>query len=157
MYRAGKIHDVIVKPLKKYVDDRGWLVELFRQDEIDKQYYPVMSYVSQTLPGVTRGPHEHTTQTDYFAFVGPSDFKIYLWDHREDSSSKGIRMVVYAGENAPAIVIIPPGVVHAYKNIGTQPGWVFNAPNKLYAGWGKKERVDEIRHEDIPDSPFKLD
>ena len=157
MYRAGKIHDVIVKPLKKYVDDRGWLVELFRQDEIDKQYYPVMSYVSQTLPGVTRGPHEHVTQTDYFAFVGPSDFKIYLWDHREDSSSKGIRMVVYAGENAPAIVIIPPGVVHAYKNIGTQPGWVFNAPNKLYAGWGKKERVDEIRHEDIPDSPFKLD
>lgn len=157
MYRAGKIHDVIVKPLKKYVDDRGWLVELFRQDEIDKQYYPVMSYVSQTLPGVTRGPHEHVTQTDYFAFVGPSDFKIYLWDHREDSSSKGIRMVVYAGENAPAIVIIPPGVVHAYKNIGTQPGWVFNAPNKLYAGWGKKEPVDEIRHEDIPDSPFKLD
>lgn len=157
MYRAGKIHDVIVKPLKKYVDDRGWLVELFRQDEIDKQYYPVMSYVSQTLPGVTRGPHEHTTQTDYFAFVGPSDFKIYLWDHREESSSKGIRMVVYAGENAPAIVIIPPGVVHAYKNIGTQPGWVFNAPNKLYAGWGKKEPVDEIRHEDIPDSPFKLD
>ena len=157
MYRAGKIHDVIVKPLKKYVDDRGWLVELFRQDEIDKQYYPVMSYVSQTLPGVTRGPHEHVTQTDYFAFVGPSDFKIYLWDHREESSSKGIRMVVYAGENAPAIVIIPPGVVHAYKNIGTQPGWVFNAPNKLYAGWGKKEPVDEIRHEDIPDSPFKLD
>ncbi len=157
MYSVGKIHDVIIKPLKKFVDDRGWLVELFRQDELAKEHFPVMSYVSETLPGVARGPHEHVTQTDYFAFVGPSDFKIYLWDHRKDSPSYGIRMILFAGENAPTVVIIPPGVVHAYKNIGTRPGWVFNAPNQLYAGQGKKEPVDEIRHENIPDSPFSLD
>jgi dTDP-4-dehydrorhamnose 3,5-epimerase len=34
---------------------------------------------------------------------------------------------------------------------------VFNGPNRLYAGRGKKEPVDEIRHEDLQDGPFALD
>ena len=42
-------------------------------------------------------------------------------------------------------VWIPPGVVHAYRNVGTIPGLVFNSPNRLYAGYGKREPVDEIR------------
>ncbi len=157
MFKSGKIHDVIIKKLQKYVDDRGWLVELFRVDEIDETHAPAMSYVSQTYPGVTRGPHEHVDQTDYFAFVGPSNFKLYLWDNRQDSATYGIRMVVFLGEDNPGIAVIPPGVVHAYKNIGTGVGWVFNAPNRLYAGKDKKEKVDEIRHEDEVDSPFVPD
>jgi hypothetical protein len=28
-------------------------------------------------------------------------------------------------------------VVHAYRNVGDVPGLVFNAPNRLYVGWGK--------------------
>ena len=55
------------------------------------------------------------------------------------------------------MLIVPPGVVHAYKNIGTENGIVFNIPNRLYAGVGKKFPVDEIRHEDVADSPFRLD
>jgi dTDP-4-dehydrorhamnose 3,5-epimerase len=47
-------------------------------------------------------------------------------------------------------------VVHAYKNTGVVPGWVFNAPNRLYAGEGKRGPVDEIRHEDRADSPFVM-
>jgi dTDP-4-dehydrorhamnose 3,5-epimerase len=34
---------------------------------------------------------------------------------------------------------------------------VVNFPNRLFAGWGKKEPVDEVRHEDDPNSPFQLD
>ena len=62
-----------------------------------------------------------------------------------------------AGQSQPQLVIIPPGVVHAYKNVGEQPGWVFDCPNRLYAGHGKKEAVDEIRHEDRPGNPFEID
>ncbi len=156
-YEKGVIHDVVIKPLKKFIDERGWLCELYRQDELDAGQMPVMSYVSLTQPGVARGPHEHVDQTDYFAFFGPSNFKIYLWDSREDSPSFGKRMVFAAGQDSPAVVIIPPGVVHAYKNIGTEGGLVFNAPNRLFAGKNKAEPVDEIRHEDISGSPFQLD
>jgi dTDP-4-dehydrorhamnose 3,5-epimerase len=48
-------------------------------------------------------------------------------------------------------------VVHAYKNVSQLPGWVFNAPNRLYAGPGRREPVDEIRHEDKMGSPYPLD
>jgi dTDP-4-dehydrorhamnose 3,5-epimerase len=54
-------------------------------------------------------------------------------------------------------LIIPPGVVHAYKNVSSEPGLVFNCPNRLFKGPGRNDRVDEIRHEDDPASPFRLD
>ena len=54
-------------------------------------------------------------------------------------------------------VIVPAGVVHAYRNVGTMPGLVFNAPNRIYRGWGRKSPVDEIRHEDHPGCIFRVD
>ncbi len=156
-YTKGKIHDVVLKPLCKYIDERGWLAELFREDEIDASLMPVMAYISMTQPGIARGPHEHADQADCFCFIGPSNFKVYLWDARPDSPTRGNRQVIYAGVDSPVMVIVPPGVVHAYKNIGQENGIVFNAPNRLYAGKGKKSKVDEIRHEHVAGSPFCLD
>lgn len=151
------IHDVIIKPLRRYGDARGWLVELYREDEIGESIHPVMAYISQTLPGIVRGPHEHHDQTDYFAFIGPSDFELVLWDARPDSPTYGAQTRAVYGESQPCAVSIPPGVVHAYKNVGGVPGWVFNGPNRLYAGRGKKEPVDEIRHELDANSPYRVD
>jgi dTDP-4-dehydrorhamnose 3,5-epimerase len=157
MFKNGKIHDVVIRDLAKFVDDRGWLTELYRKDEIPEQFVPVMAYISLTLPDVARGPHEHVEQADYFGFIGPSDFKIFLWDNRPASPTYMVRQIVYAGENVPRTVIIPPGVVHAYKNAGGKTGMVINLPNALYAGKGKKQPVDEIRHETDPHSAFLLE
>jgi len=151
------IDDVIIKPLSQHADDRGWLIELYREDELPETVHPVMAYISQTLPGVVRGPHEHHGQTDYFAFVGPSDFELTLWDARAESPTFGVKTQNVYGASNPCAITIPPGVVHAYKNVGDQPGWVFNGPNRLYAGHGKTEPVDEIRHELDPNSPYQLD
>jgi dTDP-4-dehydrorhamnose 3,5-epimerase len=157
IFRDGRIHDVIIKPLTKYIDERGWLAELFREDEIDKAIMPAMAYVSMTQPGIARGPHEHADQTDCFCVFGPSNFKIYLWDLREGSPTCGVKQFFFAGLDAPKMVVVPPGVVHAYKNVGIENGLIFNAPNRLYAGKGKKSPVDEIRHESMEDSVFCLD
>jgi len=156
-YQDGEINGVVMWPLKFYTDARGWLVELFRQDELVQEWWPVMTYVSQTLPGVTRGPHEHVDQTDGFGFIGPSDFKLVLWDIRPGSTTRGRRMVVLVGASNPVAVWIPPGVVHAYRNVGDIPGLVFNAPNRLFAGQAKKEPVDEIRYEDAEPGRFPMD
>jgi len=157
VYVKGKIHDVTARPLSKFLDERGWLAELYRSDEIAAEVMPVMAYISMTQPGVARGPHEHADQTDYFCFIGPSNFKIYLWDARADSPTFGTRQVVYAGADSPCMVIVPPGVVHAYRNIGNDNGIVFNGPNRLYAGNGKRSPVDEIRHEEALGSAYLLD
>jgi dTDP-4-dehydrorhamnose 3,5-epimerase len=47
--------------------------------------------------------------------------------------------------------------VHAYQNIGAVDGIVINCPNRLYRGQGRREQVDEIRHEDDPNTPFRMD
>ena len=157
MFRDGVIKDVVWRPLNRYSDARGWLMELFREDELTAEYFPAMTYISMTRPGVARGPHEHIEQADYFCFAGPSTFKIYLWDNRKDSPTYLTRQVFAAGEVNPAALIVPKGVVHAYKNIGERDGLVINCPNRLFKGRGKKDPVDEVRYEELEGSPYKLD
>lgn len=154
---SGKIDDVVVTDLRKFVDERGWLAELFRHDELDKEYFPQMSYISLTLPGVLRGPHEHNDQADLFCFIGPSNFKLRLWDNRLESKTYNNVMTLYVGADNPKSVIIPKGIVHAYKNVGDTAGIVINCPNRLFMGYKKLDPIDEIRHEDDPETPFRID
>jgi len=157
MFKEGNIEGIIIRHLNKYTDDRGWLIEIFRHDELVPEYYPVMSYISMTNPGVVRGPHEHVDQADLFGFIGPSTFKLFLWDTRKSSPTFMKKQVILVGENNPASLLVPPGIVHAYKNVGNQPGMVVNYPNRLFAGKGKLEKVDEIRHENDPNTIFLID
>jgi len=156
-FSRGQITGVVVRELRKYVDERGWLAELFRHDDLEEEFWPTMAYTSATLPGVQRGPHEHREQADYFCFIGPSNFKLRMWDNRPGSETYGRVMTVFAGEDSPKAVIVPKGVVHAYKNVGASVGIVVNLPNRLYMGEGRKEPVDEIRHEDDPETIFRVD
>jgi dTDP-4-dehydrorhamnose 3,5-epimerase len=156
-FKRGRIEGVVVRDLRKFLDERGWLAELYRDDETEAEFRPAMAYISMTLPGVQRGPHEHWAQADYFCFIGPSNFKLRLWDNRPDSATFGHVMTLYAGEDAPRAVIVPKGVVHAYRNVGAAVGLVTNLPNRLYMGEGRREEVDEIRHEDDPATIFRLD
>lgn len=155
--KRGRIEGVVVKDIRKFVDERGWLAELFRDDETEAEFRPAMSYISTTLPGFSRGPHEHVEQADYFCFIGPSNFKLRLWDNRHESATYGHVMTTFAGEDAPKYVVVPKGVVHAYRNVGHTTGVVINFPNRLYMGAGRHEEIDEIRHEDDPETIFKLD
>jgi len=157
VFQPGEIDGVSVRALDRFADARGWLIELFREDGADPPWRPAMAYVSQTLPGVARGPHAHREQSDCFAMVGPGDFKVFLWDARPDSPTRGHKQVLLAGESKPLSVTVPPGVVHAYKNVSPVPGLVFNCPNQLYAGPGKLFPVDEIRYEQLAQSPFVVD
>ncbi|MBU0635048.1 MAG: dTDP-4-dehydrorhamnose 3,5-epimerase family protein [Candidatus Omnitrophica bacterium] len=152
-----EINGVIVKELEKFDDMRGWLLEYYRQDEVKKENYAVMSYISLTKPGMARGPHEHKEQSDYFCFLGTSVFKIYLWDNRINSPTYRKKVTLTAEKDKPLVVIIPPHVVHAYKNAGKDAGLAINCPNRLFRGMGKNQAVDEIRYEDVRDCPFVLD
>jgi dTDP-4-dehydrorhamnose 3,5-epimerase len=157
-WTKGEIEGVIIKRLVKHVDERGFLVETFRLDELPEDVQPVMSYVSYTEPGVARGPHEHIEQTDIFSFIGPGNFMVKLWDNRKGSATYGSCMKFFAGEDNPMTVIVPPGVVHGYKNVSkTTRGVVINYPDKLFMGWGRSEEADEIRHEEKEDSGFGME
>lgn len=153
-FTDGVIHDVVIKDVKPYVDSRGSLAEVWREDEMRNVVKPVMSYISYTNPDTARGPHEHVSQSDYFVFLGSSEFEVRLWDNRKDSVTYGKRMIFVCNKFELKIVTVPPGVIHGYKNIGKEIGLIINLPDRLYAGENKKEKVDEIRHENDPQSPF---
>jgi dTDP-4-dehydrorhamnose 3,5-epimerase len=155
--QSGEIKDVVVRDLRKFNDRRGWLVEMFRHDELAAEFYPAMAYISSTNPGVTRGPHEHVDQADLFCFLGPSNFKFRMWDNRPGSETFGKVMTLIVGADDPKAVVVPKGVVHAYQNIGDVDGIVINCPNRLYMGEGRREPGDEIRHEDDPNTIFLMD
>ncbi len=148
------INGVIIKKIEKHEDNRGWLAEIFRRDEL--AFDMSMAYVSLTKPGIIRGPHEHVQQSDCFVFLGPGAFRLHLWDRRDASATKGEALEIEVGENNPTLVIVPPGVVHGYKCISDIPALSINLPDKLYKGEGKKEEVDEIRWEAKEDSPYKI-
>lgn len=149
---------VYVKKVDKpFEDNRGTLLELFRNDEMFELPFanikPEMGYISVTKPGMIRGPHEHYSQADVFVFIGPGNFVLHLW-HK--TPTKINYRTINVGESRPRMVVVPPGVVHGYKCISEYPGTVYNFPNKLYRGWGKLGMIDEIRHEENPSSPYRI-
>lgn len=148
--------DVRVEALPVYNDPRGSLLELFRTDEVPKGFRPLMACCSWSGPGVSRGPHQHHVQDDYFTFAGPSDFGVYLWDARPGTKGAACGWWFKTGKHAPSRVYVPHGVVHAYQNIGNESGLVVTVTSSLYKGEGRREPVDEIRHELDPASPYKL-
>lgn len=140
-----------VREIKTHEDHRGWLAEIIRADETSLK--PLMTYISMTRSGIIRGPHEHKEQTDYFCFLGK--FRLYFWDNRKDSVSYRDQITVDTSD-APTIAIVPPGIVHAYKNISDANAFVLNLADRLYKGWGRSEDVDEIRYENDLSSPFRI-
>ncbi len=138
-FTHGDIKGVIKEELARYEDKQGWLIEVFRQDELLEDLYPLMGYISLTHPGVTRGPHEHHFQWDHFIFLG-SAFRLLLWDNRPSSPTYQNQLILTAEEGHPLRVVIPPGIVHAYQNRGEKSGLVLNFPQPALSRMGKERR-----------------
>lgn len=151
-FQDTEIEGFFIAKLKVCEDARGKTTELFRTDWL--KFNPAMCYFSMTKPGVSRGPHEHVDQTDYFAFVGPGDFKFTVW-RKVEGSLIPKKASVIVGESNPSVIMVQPKVVHAYKNISPYAGICINLPDQLYKGEDKLQPVDEVRWENIPNHPFK--
>jgi len=81
-----------------------------------------------------------------------------LWDNRKNSPTFRNVMTLFVGADNPQAIIIPKGIVHAYKNVSTtEKGIVINCPNQLFMGEGIREEIDEVRHEDDPNTIYTMD
>jgi dTDP-4-dehydrorhamnose 3,5-epimerase len=170
-----QIPSVLFALIKPFKDDRGNLAEFWRIGDLEldtpplgEVYEPVMGYMSFTNPGRVRGPHEHREQSDLFVFAGPGAFELHLFDYirhpktGEIAPKNWFHLPVGDPDHGPpncipVAVMVPPGIVHGYKCISDVPGLVINLPDRLYRGPSGKDEVDEIRHEDDPNSPFKIE
>lgn len=130
MKSRERIADVEIKPLKKNVDERGYLMELLRADDPLFEQFG-QAYVAMNYPGVIRAWHYHKKQLDFWVVV-KGHIKVGLYDGREDSPTKGIVNEVYLSEDNPVLLKIPIGVLHGYKTCGVEPSLLINFPTKPY-------------------------
>ncbi len=133
------IDGVVVKELKLIPDERGYLMEILRNDDDFFSKFG-QCYVTAAYPGVVKAWHYHAVQTDHFcALTGM--VKVVLYDSRNDSPTKGDVNEFFCGEQKRQLIVIPPGVYHGYKNIGTELSLLLNTPTEVY----NYEQPDECR------------
>jgi len=124
------IDGVQVKKLKVIADERGWLMEMLRDDDPFFRKFGQV-YLSVVYPGVVKGWHYHKKQTDHFVFV-KGMAKVVLYDGRDGSPTKGEVNEFFMGERNPILLVIPPLVYHGMKGIGTEPAFLVNTPSEHY-------------------------
>jgi dTDP-4-dehydrorhamnose 3,5-epimerase len=89
--------------------------------------------ISATLnhPGTIKAFHYHLHQTDCWSPVAGL-LQVALVDLRAGSPTFGVRNTVYAGALRPCQILIPPGVAHGYKVIGTEPATLVYLTDRFY-------------------------
>lgn len=143
------IDGIIVKQLKRHADERGYLMEMLREDWPEFGGF-AQTYISMNYPGVIRAWHYHKLQDDYWV-VPKGMVKAVVYDARKDSPTYGEVNEFFMGDNNPILLKIPVGTMHGYKTVGTEPSLLINFPTKLY----NREEPDEYRAAyDSPDIPY---
>lgn len=129
---TDRIEGVQVRDLVVNADERGHLVETFREDWNIYDPEPAMSYYSVSYPGIVRAWHKHRRgQIDHF--VCPSGhIKIGIYDDRDDSETQGQLNTFVIGEQAPRAVRTPGDCWHGFKVVGDERAMLLNFPTKLY-------------------------
>lgn len=126
------IDGVSVRDLQVNADERGHLVEMFREDWDEYDPAPAMSYFSLSYPGIVRAWHRHTRgQVDHF--VCPSGrIKVGIFDDRDESPTQGEVESYVVGEHDLQVVRIPGACWHGFKVVGNEPAILVNFPTVLY-------------------------
>jgi dTDP-4-dehydrorhamnose 3,5-epimerase len=128
------IHGVKIEPFRIWPDDRGYFLEVLRVGHgLAAQYPPETTQVSSALsyPGTIKAFHFHMHQTDcWVPAIGM--FQFVLVDLRRNSPTFGLRNTMYVGALSPWQVLIPPGIGHGYKVIGSDPGILIYVTDRHY-------------------------
>ncbi|HUI80054.1 MAG TPA: dTDP-4-dehydrorhamnose 3,5-epimerase family protein [Bryobacteraceae bacterium] len=128
------IEGVQVAPLTVFPDDRGYFLELQRIGKgIAAEFPPATTQVSAALnhPGAIKAFHYHLHQTDCWNPVRGL-LQVALADLRTDSSTFGWRNTLYIGPLRPWQLLVPPGVAHGYKVIGTEDALLVYLTDRFY-------------------------
>lgn len=133
------IKGVKIKGLTKHLDDRGFFMEILRDDDHLLARFGQAS-MSLTYPGVIKAFHYHKEQDDLW-FFSSGNAQVVLYDLRPESTTKGERNLFYMGEDNPILLLIPKGVAHGYRVLGNKPATIIYFTTRSY----NREEPDEYR------------
>lgn len=132
------IDGVLIEPLQVHPDDRGFFAELARLGSkgiaahmIADGQRQIQISTTLTYPGTIKAIHYHFEQTDLWAPIAGM-LQVFLYDMRRSSKTFGLINTLYVGQLRPWEVLIPPGVGHGYKVLGTEPAQLVYLTDRYY-------------------------
>jgi dTDP-4-dehydrorhamnose 3,5-epimerase len=128
---------IVIKPLRRFADERGFFTEIMRTDWSDViQDEIVQANMSVSYPGMVRAWHRHERgQVDHFLVVRGA-LKICAYD---DETAE-LDEIISAGDN-PQMVRVPGHYWHGFRVVGNEPAMLVYFVNRLY----NYSSPDEIR------------
>ena len=146
------IDGVQIKKLKVIPDERGFLMQMLRNDE---EIYGGFgqAYMTGVKRGVAKGWHYHLLQDDHFVCVLGKAL-VVLCDFRKDSPTyKEVQEFILTepGQTGEQILLkIPKGVLHGFAAHDCEEARIVNIPTKEY----NYKQPDELRYpwnsEEVP-------
>lgn len=128
------IDGVRIEPFAVYPDDRGYFLEVRRMGRgLAAGFAPEATQISAALnyPGSIKAFHYHLHQTDLWTPV-KGTLQVALADLRRNSPTFGKRNTLYVGPLRPWHLLIPPGVAHGYKVIGSEEAMLVYLTSRIY-------------------------
>ena len=127
------------KKLKLIPDERGYLMEILRNDdELFKEFGQV--YISAVYKDAIKAWHKHKHQTDNICCI-KGMIKLVVIDDRRDSPTYENIEEIFIGEQNFMLVQIPKGCLHGWKGMDNDISLIMNCSDKVY----NYEKPDEIR------------
>src|SRR5713101_8664042 len=114
---------VVVRDVKKMVDERGFFAEILREDWKDSlgRDRIVQTNLSVSLPGIIRAWHRHSRgQVDYLIVLS-GVMRICAYDDTQGSPSKGNLDEIIASDEKLRLVRVPGHYWHGTKTLGPKP------------------------------------
>lgn len=120
------------KKLEVHKDERGWLVEILKANELEG---PVKQlHITSIKKGAVRGNHYHSKRIEWF-FIVAGRATLVL----ENIKNKNRKIFNLSPKN-PMVVTIYPFIAHAVKNTSKETAYSVSAQNDIF----DPEKPDKI-------------
>lgn len=120
---------VIIKPLKRFADERGFFTEIMRIDwkEIPEEDHFSQANLSITYPNIIRAWHRHNRgQNDYFIALNGA-IKIGIYEEKTHELNE----IVSSGKDLQ-MVRVPGHYWHGFKAVGNEQATLLYFTTRLY-------------------------
>jgi len=118
------IHDVTIRELRVFSDNRGRVMHMMRADSPAFERFGEI-YFSTIRSGAVKAWKRHREMTLNLA-VPQGEIRLVMADHRIDSPSCGSVQTIDVGDQNYCLVTIPPGIWNGFKGISSHTAIVAN-------------------------------
>ena len=126
------IEGVTCKEIRPVTTTHGTLTEIWRPEwGLDER---AVGQVFQSLLdlGTVTDWHAHVQTTDRL-FCAVGRIRLALYDGRKSSPTFGSVWQRVFGQERPLLVVVPPGVWHGLRVLGTTPSLILNIVDRAYS------------------------